>query len=184
MAPNPKQQESRPKSGEVVRYNPEKRRLEDPLTNLRVMAIDQDFYKGLRDRLFESFQSGATVILYEMGLGYGRLMGKRILQMGQSKLRIYRRFMNRGKYTGLGEFDTPLLKTIISGLKGEPVVRLKNSFYAASVGRTGQEECFIMAGTIAGSASVILSKELDCKETMCISRGDAYCEFQLKEKSR
>lgn len=146
------------------------------------MAIDEDFYKGLRDRLFESFGSGAAVILYEMGLGYGRLMGKRVAQMGESKLRVYRKFMNRGKYQGAGQFDTPLLEMIISGLKGEPVVRLRDSFYATSAGRTGEAECYVMSGTIAGSSSIILNKEFDCKETMCISKGDPYCEFQLKEK--
>lgn len=31
-----------------------------------MLAIDADFYKGLRDKLFERFQSGAIVILHSM----------------------------------------------------------------------------------------------------------------------
>lgn len=73
-----------------VRLNPKTELLErepdELFTNLRVMIIDEQFYKGLHDKLYERFQSGASVILYEMGVGYGELMGKSILSIGISKL--------------------------------------------------------------------------------------------------
>lgn len=148
------------------------------------MAIDTDFYKGLRDRLFQIFQSGAITILYEMGIGYGELMAERIQKMGKNKLSVYRRFMEHGVYLGIGRFETPFLKMIISGLRGEPVVRLTDSFYAAAAGKTGRPECHIIRGTIAGAARILLNKEFDCVEEKCTSKSDPYCEFRLKEKSK
>ncbi len=157
-------------------------RLEDELfSNLRVMVIDEQFYKGLRDKLYERFQSGASVILYDMGIGYGELMGKTIQSVGVSKLGAYKRFMELGKKQGYGRFDVPLLKMIISGIRGEPIVILKDSFFATSAGRTGQVECYIVAGMIAGAARMILGKNFECREEMCISRGETRCQFRLKE---
>ncbi len=157
-------------------------RLEDELfSNLRVMVIDEQFYKGLRDKLYERFQSGASVILYDMGMGYGELMGKTIRSVGVSKLGSYKKFIELGKRQGYGQFDVPLLKMIISGIRGEPLVILKDSFFATSVGRTGQAECYIIAGMIAGAARLILGKNFGCREEMCISKGEIHCQFRLKE---
>jgi len=154
--------------------------LEDPLVGLRVLVIDAEFYKGLRDNLYKRFQSGASLILYEMGAGYGEQMAKSIKDMGAGRLEVYKRFIERGKRQGYGEFKVPILQAIISGLKGEARVHLKDSFFAASVGNTGNVECWIVAGMIAGAARKILAKEVVCVEELCMSKGDDHCEFKLK----
>ncbi len=145
------------------------------------MVIDEGFYKGMRDKLYERFQSGASVILYEMGLGYGDIMGKDMVNMGVSKFETITKFMELGKKRGYGEFHIPLLRSFLSTLKGEPVVSFKNSFFATSVGRTGKAECYIMAGIIAGASRVLLNKEFVCVEEKCLCKGDSSCEFKLKE---
>jgi predicted hydrocarbon binding protein len=161
--------------------NPKTGLLEDPLVNLRVLMIDSDFYKGLRDNLYARFQSGASLILYEMGVGYGERMAKNIKDMGAGRIEVYKRFIERGKHQGYGEFKVPVLQSIISGLKGEARIMLKDSFFAASAGNTGKAECWIVAGMIAGAARKILGKEgMMCTEELCISKGDDHCEFKLK----
>lgn len=168
----------------LVRRNPSTHRLErmpdELFSNLRVMIIDEQFYKGLRDKLYNKFQSGASVILYDMGVGYGELMGKAIVGAGASKLGTYKKFLDIGKLQGYSEFAVPLLKMIISGLKGEAYVTLKDSFFATSVGRTGQVECYIVAGMIAGAGREVLHKEVVCREQKCISNGDELCEFTMR----
>ena len=155
--------------------------LEDPLLNLRVLVIDSDFYKGLRDNLYARFQSGASLILYEMGVGYGERMAKNIKDMGAGKIEVYKRFIERGKRQGYGEFKVPILQSIISGLKGEARIELKDSFFAAAAGNTGKVECWIVAGMIAGGARKILDKEeIMCVEESCMSKGDTHCEFKFK----
>lgn len=171
-------------TGIFVRVNPKTELLErepdELFTNLRVMIIDELFYKGLRNKLYERFQSGASVILYDMGIGYGELMGKSILLIGVSRLGVYKKFLDIGKKQGYGEFQVPLLKAIIAGMKGQAYITLKDSFFATAVGKTGQAECFIVAGMITGAARQIFKKDVECAEEMCLSKGDPYCRFFMK----
>ena len=164
-----------------IESHPNSGQLEDTFLKLRVMMIDEEFYKGLRDKLYSSFQSGASVILYDMVLGYGELMGKNMKETGVSKLEIITKFMEIGKVKGYGLFHVPLLKNILSGIRGEPVVRLDNCFFATSTGNTGKVECYIMAGIIAGASQILLDTNYKCIEQKCICKGDQYCEFKLRE---
>lgn len=166
----------------MLSYDDKAQELGDPFLNVRVMAIDSYFYKGLRDQLYKTFQSGAARMLYEMGLGYGVIMGRMSLDEGKGRLEFYKDLVERGKYHGWGHFQLPVLDAIFSGLKGEVLIRLKRSFIASSVGETGQVECYLFAGQIAGAARVIMKKEYNCIETKCISKKDEYCEFRLKEE--
>ena len=176
---NPKSEDYSP-----VTWNAESGHLEDPLlNNLRVMIIDADFYKALRDNLYTRFQSGASLILYEMGRGYGEVIAKTIKQNDPGRLEIYRKFMDRGKRQGYGEFRVPLLQSIISGLRGEAKVVLKDSFFASASGQTGHKECWIIAGMIAGAGSKILKRDVVCVEELCISKEDPHCEFRLKSSA-
>ncbi len=165
-----------------VRKDPKSGRIEDPYLKLRVMVIDEEFYRGLRKNLYASFQSGASVILYGMGMGYGELMGENMKNMGVSKLEVIKSFMELGKSHGYGVFNTPFLKMILTGIQGEPAVRLEDSFFATAVGVTGKAECFLMAGIVAGAAGILLNKKFNCVEEKCLCKGDPYCEFKLKEK--
>jgi predicted hydrocarbon binding protein len=164
-----------------VRKNPKSGRIEDPFLNLRVMIIDEEFYRGLRAKLYSSFKSGASVILYDMGLGYGELMGQNMKKMGVSKLEVINNFMELGKTHGYGVFNTPFLKMILTGLQGEPAVRLEDSFFATAIGRTGKAECYLMAGIVAGASQVLLNKKFTCVEEKCLCKGDPFCEFKLKQ---
>jgi predicted hydrocarbon binding protein len=167
-----------------VRKNAKSGRLEDPFLNLRVMIIDEEFYRGLRKKLYTSFQSGASVILYEMGLGYGELMGESMKKMRVSRLEVIKSFMELGKTHGYGVFNTPFLKMILTGLQGEPAVRLEDSFFATAVGKTGRAECYLMAGIVAGAAQVLLDKKFTCVEEKCLCKGDPFCEFKLRQSSQ
>ncbi len=155
---------------------------EDPMINRRVLIIDADFYKALHDNLYKRFDSAASLILYEMGVGYGELYSKNVDELGKGKLEAYRMFVERGKRQGYGEFIVPLLEAILSGLKGEGKVVLKNSFFAAASGVTGKTECWIVAGMIAGAGRKMLNKEVVCTEEMCLSKRDQHCQFVFKSK--
>ena len=90
----------------------------DSMLDVRVMAIDANFYKGMRDRLYRDFRTGASAILCEMGIGYGELMGKKISEQGAGKLSVYGNFIQRGKLMGWGSFETRMFQMIVSGLRG------------------------------------------------------------------
>jgi len=153
---------------------------EDPPLSLRVMVIDAEFYKGLRNNLYDRFGTGASLIMFEMGAGYGEVVAKSIHEMGVGRLEVYQKFMEQGKRDGYGEFSVPLLKSIVLSLKKEARVYLKNSFFANAVGKTGNVECWIVAGMIAGAARKIFGEDCQCVEVKCASKGDPQCEFYLK----
>jgi predicted hydrocarbon binding protein len=166
-------------TGDRIKFNARYQQLEDSLLGVRVMSIDGIFYRGLWDRLMSDFGPGAAIVLYEMGLGYGELMGKEIVNRGMGRLGVYKDFLDRGVKSGMGTFEVPMLAAVISGFRGRILVRLKDSFFATSVGTTGKCECHIVRGMIVGAARVVLHKSLTCEETKCLSKGDQYCEFVL-----
>ncbi len=86
-----------------------------------------------------------------MGAGYGEQMAKSIKDMGAGKMEFYKRFLERSKRHGYGEFKVPILQAIISGLKGEAGVHFKDSFFAAPAGNTGKVECWDCHGNDSGS---------------------------------
>jgi predicted hydrocarbon binding protein len=174
--------ESQVRVTDVISFDETKELLWDNVFNLRIMAIDTNFYKGLRDQLYKVFQTGASLILYEMGLGYGKLAADVIMRGKQSRIGMYRDFMSRGKFQGMGVFQVPFSSLLQFPLGGGITVKLKNSFFSQAVGKTGQLECFVFAGTIAGAATQLFGKKYSCNETKCASMSADYteCEFHLK----
>lgn len=144
--------------------------------------MDPHFYKGLRKRLREVFPSGSDTILYEIGVGYGEQVGNVTVGEGRSKLSTYRDVVEKGRYQGWGKFETPVIKMIVAGIKGEMVVKLEHSFFADAGGVTGRTECLIVAGLISGAARAILKKDLKRVEEMRSSKGDECCQFRLAPK--
>ncbi len=69
--------------------------------------------------------------------------------------------------------------------KGESCVRLYHSAIAEEFGRVGRSVCHAWAGALAGSVQ-FLAEELKIEavvrgtETLCLSKGDPYCEFLVK----
>lgn len=153
--------------------------LKDPLVDLQILTIDEGFYKSLRDNLLSRFGSEGPVVLYEMGLRYGDLIAKTIERMG-GKLEAYNKFIIRGRDLGYGTFKVPILKSIITGLKGEARIYLYSSFFASASGKTGQTECWLVCGMIAGAAKRILGRDSTVEEVKCVSKGDPHCEFRLR----
>lgn len=169
-------------SDPVVIPNPKTGMPEDPTVNNRVLIIDADFYQALHDNLYRRFDTAASSILYEMGVGYGEMYSKKVDEIGKGKFEAYKMFVERGKRHGYGEFIVPLLEAILTGVKGEGKVVLKNSFFATASGITGKTECWIVAGMIAGAAKKMLNKEVVCTEIMCLSKRDQHCQFIMKSK--
>jgi hypothetical protein len=113
----------------TFKYDPDKETLENTFLKVRVIVFDADFMKALTDSLTKTFQTGAVVILYHMGLAYGELLGRRILESGglaKQAESVYRR-----RYAGLaaGKFQFPSLAALAAGGDAAPIkVTLEDSF--------------------------------------------------------
>jgi predicted hydrocarbon binding protein len=161
-------------------YDPEKEILENTLLKTRVIVFDADFVKALSISLTKTYQTGATVILYHMGLSYGELLGKRILESGGLARQAEGVYRQRYASLAAGKFHFPSLAALAA--EGPPAkikVSLEDSFFAKAIGRTGQPECHIVRGILEGTAKVVFGKDYQCQETKCLSKGDALCEFLL-----
>jgi predicted hydrocarbon binding protein len=169
----------------TFRYDPEKEILENTLLMSRVMVLDADFIKALSSSLTKTFQTGATVILYHMGLAYGELLGQRILESGGLSTQTQNAYRQRYASLAIGKFKWPSLAALAaSGAPAQLTVTLGDSFFAKSIGRTGQPECHVVRGILEGTAKVILKKDYQCQEVKCLSKGDQFCEFLIQPHAK
>lgn len=66
--------------------------------------------------------------------------------------------------------------------KKRALVRIENSSVAKEFGSSDRPVDDILRGFLAGAASIIFKEEIACKETKCLSKGDAFCEFVVMRK--
>ena len=57
------------------------------------------------------------------------------------------------------------------------VIRIHNSVTTRGT-KAEEPVCHYISGYIAGALSVIFGKKIDCVETSCKAKGDAFCEFR------
>lgn len=164
----------------MLTYEFDEMKLEDAFLGIRVMAFDSYLYKGMRERFRRIFGSAGATILYEMGVGYGEIIGGMIEARGKYNINVYKEFLERGNYHGMGYFSVPGLLDFLGGLRGGIRIKLRQSFFAEAAGKTGECECFIFAGFIAGAAQRLFNRKFRCIEEKSISKNDEYCEFKLK----
>lgn len=86
--------------------------------------------------------------------------------------------VNTLELAGLGKgnvvsFDTKIKKSII---------RVNNSPIAQELRPQKKPVDFVIAGYIAGSASIAMnSNKIHCRETKCEAKGDSFCLFEIYE---
>ncbi|MFH1752210.1 MAG: 4-vinyl reductase, partial [archaeon] len=56
--------------------------------------------------------------------------------------------------------------------------------YKKEFGKSKKAICHTLRGYFTGTASNVCGKELEAIETKCMAKGDAFCEFVIKEKSK
>ena len=77
-------------------------------------------------------------------------------------------------------------KMIIKTMNGSKsaLVEVKESPIVAELRMRGEKPkapaCFLTAGVLAGTMSVILSKDMDAKEIRCAAKGDGVCQFEVR----
>ena len=145
----------------------------------RVMVLDAEFYQALTRNLTEVFKSGAQVFLYQAGLAYGELMGRRMTESGRLESTTPDVYFKRYSSLAIGKFEFPPLASFVAMAPTGVTIGLRESFFARSLGKTGKAECHIVRGLLEGTAKYILKGDYACSEVKCLSKGDPRCEFFL-----
>jgi predicted hydrocarbon binding protein len=119
--------------------------------------------------------SASAVLLFEAGKECGRRSCRRIreqLQLrGGDLLKALEKHKEDERW-GDFSFDVDLAK-----MTGRVVV--KSSFEAKKYARTGSSICHFVRGYLVGVLSELFGRDVVLEETLCLSKGDPYCEFRL-----
>ncbi len=141
-------------------------------------------YLLIRPETLASFQRGierelggkASHILYQSGYQGGTLSSKRYREVFDlSDEEIVHFMIEMGPQIGWGRFE---LEKFDPGEK-RLVIKVNHSPFAEAYGRSSLPVCYMISGVLGGMASVIFGREIECKETFCIAKGDPFCKFEI-----
>ena len=63
--------------------------LKDRITSSHVFIFSRSAFRSMQNTLYDKFGSGASVIMYEMGQGYGRKLGTGMLKRGLNHEKVF-----------------------------------------------------------------------------------------------
>ena len=127
----------------------------------------------------EKFGSGGNVILYEEGRSYGKEVGSDYLLklggdfVGPNIAEVLK------LYQALGWFRVAKVHTEPDA--GTFTLQAEENFECSGVESRVPHSHFVR-GHLEGSVTVWLGKPMECKETLCVAKGDKYCEFVISPR--
>ena len=153
--------------------------LRDNLGNHRVFIFSCSAYRSMCEALYDQFQSGAGIILYRMGEGYGTKLVKGVPQLGLSKEEMIEAFSKLSHLAGWGK----IIINFNPGKETEAIV--EGSPFLLWKKGIGPTSCFFMSGVLAGAASELLGEEYKVQEVKCASEEETkVCKFRIVAKPR
>jgi len=135
------------------------------------IATFTDFKKVLE----KVFDTGATVILYEAGVGCGRLAYRRIAGRISGKEEILEAFMNLKSEENWGKMTFKLNLEY-----GKGYVIVKDSFESRFYGFSSTPTCHYIRGYLTGFLSEFFGRKVEVKEIRCVSMGHKNCIFEVE----
>jgi len=164
-------------------FDDDKGHIRSRLFGTRVVIYDSLIYASMYRRMFEIFKSGAIMILYETGKEAGRSYGKSLKDKIGEPQQMAGTLGRLGAASGWGKIDFSPLSLVTWTLQEKVILKIRNNFHAEAVGQTGESSCHFIRGLFIGVFEAMFGGEFVCNESKCQSKGDSYCEFQLKRPS-
>lgn len=153
--------------------------LRENLSNHRVFIFSCSAYRSMCEALYEQFQSGAGIILYRMGEGYGTKLVKGVPQLALSKEEMIEAFSKLSHLAGWGKIVINLNNS--PGKEAEAVV--EGSPFIVWRKGISPTTCFFLSGVLAGAASELLGGEYKAVEVKCASDEQSkVCKFKISQK--
>ena len=152
--------------------------IKDKITDERCIIITQSRMKDIFSRLFEVFQSGAAVIIFEAS----KAAGKRFIEETSAitkndKELILKTAAQRFTDAGLGKIEVAEFNLEENKVK----FRIRNNFFA-EIRHEESTFCNCVEGFVSGMYQQAMHKTPRIKETKCVGKGDPYCEWQMVSK--
>lgn len=168
-----------PESGSITDWN-----------NSRNILASEDFMIGLVEGLEEEVGNASAVIMYTIGLEWGKRDAEFFKQwfepeFDQAIHRANSMFLLETWWwpfttQGWGRWEVDMS----DHKQGFLLVNLFDSAVARTLGDVGKPVCHIYAGLFGGFFGSMSKKPLNCIEIQCYSMGETYCKFLLGTSDR
>jgi len=139
-----------------------------------VVIIDLRMVGHMFSRLDEVFDTGASVILYEMGMRAGKVIVEEIAECGIPEEDVLKVLTALGVARGWG--ITEILSWDLKAAR--LALRVWENFECKPLaGKKRKPHSHFMRGLIAGVVSKLTGQPVKVREVKCLAKGDPYCEF-------
>jgi predicted hydrocarbon binding protein len=144
----------------------------------RVVVFRRRAYEALFNGVRTHFGSAGEAFLYYQGFNVGLKIYDDYVEMAETKrtedLIKIARAVNMTLGWGITELEE------LDEKKGKAKVRIYESFECELGKNSETPYSHFYRGAIAGLLTRFFRKEVKVKETMCIAKGDPYCEFSVE----
>ncbi|MDG6905074.1 MAG: hypothetical protein JRN20_04735 [Nitrososphaerota archaeon] len=147
--------------------------LKDRITSSHVFIFSRSAFRSMQNTLYDKFGTGASVIMYEMGQGYGRKLGAGMLKRGLNQEKAFSEIEKFGYLAGWTDSHF----RVLSEVEIECVAR--NSIFTIERPETKRRSCYFLAGALSGNVSAMLNEEFRAEETQCVVGGHEMCKFRI-----
>ena len=147
----------------------------------RAIMLRTEFFTAMEDGIRVHFESGADVVLYEMGYHHGEPTWRNLLKSYEVKtLDDLQEALSYYAATGWG---FPEAKSLDPAAKTAEVRFNENFECSLKKGQMGKGSNFVR-GHLDGLFEVVLGAKVDVSETTCIAKGDQTCTFTATPRSK
>jgi len=144
----------------------------------RVVLFDIDAVAAMLDWIDRTFGTGGHAILYEMGHQAGRTVVRTLKEkFNLPGPAAFEAFLAFGTAMGWFKYDIPSLELD----PPRAIVRLYGSYECAPFrGSSGGSRSHLIRGLLAGAFEEALGVQATVRETLCLAKGDEFCEFVIE----
>lgn len=142
----------------------------------RVFFIATRGWAVIERRLFKVFSSGASVMLSEMGNGYGRGAAKEVMGYVKDPSVILQVLSELSAAAGWGVIE---VRGDVQGGSSIDVVITRCAFCADGE-KSHEPRCYFITGVTAGVASEAYGAAFRATESQCVRKGDPICLVHLE----
>jgi predicted hydrocarbon binding protein len=147
----------------------------DKVTGDRCIILTRERMHQILSRLTDLFQSGAQVIITETSKAAGERFAAQAPKQTQADAALFlKTVVQRFTDAGLGKIEVVRLNIE----KAELTFRIWNNFFA-EIRDEESTYCNVVGAFVSGVYKRITLKNPEVKETKCLGKGDAYCEWCL-----
>jgi len=137
--------------------------------------LDFEMFHEMKRALYETFASGAVVIIASMAKACGRKLCTKIRGDAEGLEESLSRLSESMSERNWGEFSF----SDVDFKNGTGKITVKNSFETREQKATGKLGCYFLANFTAGFLSELFVRDINVMEKKCVSKGGEHCEFEF-----